>query len=310
VIIPALTFIATSEVLTYFNAKPVLVDVDRQTHNIDVAAVEKAITDKTKAIIPVHYGGQPCDLDELHDLAAKYHLALIEDAAHALPSYYKGKMIGSFGDATCFSFYATKTLTTGEGGMVCTPKPDWAETIKILRFHGINKDAWKRYAKDGSWFYEVVDAGYKYNMTDVQAGLGLAQLKKIDWMLARRKEIARQYTEALSSREEIITPVVKPDRETAWHLYAMKLNLAMLTITRDECIQHLSQNGIGTGVHFIPLYRHPYYKKNFNYQPKGFPNSEWIFERVISLPIYPDMTSKDIERIIEVLFNLIEEYKK
>jgi dTDP-4-amino-4,6-dideoxygalactose transaminase len=310
VIIPALTFIATSEVLTYFNAKPLLVDVDKQTHNMDVAAVEKAITGKTRAIIPVHYGGQPCDLDELYDLGAKYKLAVIEDAAHALPSYYKGKMIGSFGDATCFSFYATKTLTTGEGGMVCTPKPQWAEAIKILRFHGITKDAWKRYTKDGTWFYEVVDAGYKYNMTDMQAGLGLAQLKKIDWMLAKRKEIARTYTEAFSSCEGIITPVVKTDRETAWHLYPVKLNLTMLTMTRDECIKHLAASGIGTGVHFIPLYRHPYYQKNFDYHLKDFPNTEWIFERVISLPIYPDLSNNDTKKIIEVLLRLIEKHRK
>ena len=191
-----------------------------------------------------------------------------------------------------------------------TPKPQWAEMIKILRFHGIDKDAWKRYTKDGSWFYEVVDAGYKYNMTDVQAGLGLAQLKKIDWMLTKRKEIARIYTEAFSSRQEIMTPVVKPDRETAWHLYPIKLNLTMLTMTRDECIEHLSKSGIGTGVHFIPLYRHPYYKNNFNYHPKDFPNSEWIFERVISLPIYPDLADNEIKRIIEVLLRLIEKHKK
>jgi dTDP-4-amino-4,6-dideoxygalactose transaminase len=310
VIIPALTFIATSEVVTYFNAKPVPVDVERQTHNIEVAAIERAITAKTRAIIPVHYGGQPCDLDELQELARNYNLAVIEDAAHAFPSYYKGKMIGSFGDATCFSFYATKTLTTGEGGMVCTANPQWAETLKILRLHGISKDAWKRYAKEGSWFYEVVHAGFKYNMTDIQAGLGLAQLRKADWMLAGRTEIAQKYTAAFSSREEIITPDLKPDRQTSWHLYPIKLNLEILKIDRNQFIDQLIQHGIGIGVHFIPLYRHPYYQHNFSYQTRDFPNSEWIYERVISLPIYPGMTSEEVARVIEVVLDLVDRNRR
>ncbi|MDD3581164.1 MAG: DegT/DnrJ/EryC1/StrS family aminotransferase [Desulfobacca sp.] len=310
VIVPALTFIATSEVVSYFNAQPVLVDVERDTHNMDVAAVERAITGKTRAIIPVHYGGQPCDLDELHELGKRYNLHIIEDAAHALPSYYKGKIIGSLGDLTCFSFYATKTLTTGEGGMVCTANPEWAEAVKVLRLHGITRDAWKRYAKGGSWFYEVVESGFKYNMTDVQAGLGVAQLRKVDWMLARRAEIARTYTQAFCSREELLVPYIKPDRQTAWHLYPLKLNLETLKIDRNQFIEQLIDYGIGIGVHFIPLYYHPYFQKNFDYHPRDFINSEWIYQRVVSLPIYPDMTEADTSQVINIIFDIIQKHKR
>jgi perosamine synthetase len=309
VIVPAVTFTATAEVITYFNARPVLVDVDRETCNIDVTQIERKITKRTRAIIPVHYAGQPCDMDEILQIAKKYNLFVIEDAAHAIPAWYKKRRIGTLGDMTCFSFYATKPLTTGEGGMITTENDKWADNLKILRLHGISKDAWKRYTNEGSWYYEVVDAGYKYNTTDIQAALGLAQLKKVDWMCEKRGEIAEKYTEALQPLREVMPPYVKDDRKSAWHLYVIKLNLEMLTIGRNEFIEELKKRGVLTSVHFIPLYRHPYYKDIFSYNSMGFPASEWIYERIISLPIYPGMTEAQVNRVIDAVMEVIAKNK-
>lgn len=310
VIIPTMTFTATGEVICYFNAKPIIVDVEKETHNLEITKIEEAITTNTRAIIPVHYAGQPCDMNEIMEIAKKYNLHVIEDAAHAFPSKYKGHIIGTIGDITCFSFYATKTLTTGEGGMVTTENDEWAEKMKMLRLHGISQDAWKRHSDEGSWYYEVLEAGYKYNMTDIQAGLGLAQLKKLEWMWKRRKEIAEKYTEAFKSLEEIITPFVKPDRVSAWHLYVIKLNLEALKIDRAGFIEELKDRGIGTSVHFIPLHRHPFYRDTFDYRAEDFPNAEWVYERIISLPIYPGMTNKQVNRVIESVIEVIKENKR
>jgi perosamine synthetase len=310
VIIPAVTFTATAEIITYFNARPVLVDVDRETCNINVTQIEKKITKRTRAIIPVHYAGQPCDMDEILNIAKKYNLFVIEDAAHAIPAWYRKRKIGTLGDMTCFSFYATKTLTTGEGGMVTTDNDEWADKLKILRLHGISKDAWKRYTNEGSWYYEVVDAGYKYNTTDIQAALGLAQLKKVDWMCEKRKEISDKYTEGFKPLREVTPPNVKDDRKSAWHLYVIKLNLEMLQIGRNQFIEELKQRGILASVHFIPIYRHPYYKDVFNYNVKEFSASEWIYERIISLPIYPGMTDGDVEQVIEAVWDVVTKNRR
>ena len=324
VIIPTMTFTSTGEVICYFNARPVLVDVDRDCHNIDPGMIEAGkgqswAPGKAKAIIPVHYAGQPCDMDEILDIANKYNLKVVEDAAHSLPAWYmsqdmqpgRGKMIGSIGDITCFSFYATKTLATGEGGMVTTENDEWAERMRMLRLHGISKDAWNRYSGEGSWYYEVVEAGYKYNMTDIQAGLGLAQLKKVEWMWKRRKEIADKYTEGFKSLEEIITPYIKPDdRETAWHLYVIKLNLEALKIDRASFIEELKIRGIGASVHFIPLHRHPFYRDTFGYRAKDFPNAEWVYERIISLPLYPGMTDEEVGRVIGVVEDVAKKFRR
>jgi len=305
-----MTFTATGEVVCYFGAKPVLVDVEKDTHNIDISSLEKAVTPKTRAIIPVHYAGQPCDMDEIRQLAGNYKLIIIEDAAHSLPAWYRDKKIGTIGDITCFSFYATKTLATGEGGMVTTENDEWAEKIKIMRLHGISEDAWKRYSQEGSWYYEVVDAGYKYNMTDIQAGMGLAQLKKVESMWDKRKAIAQKYTDAFQSMKEIVTPAVKADRETAWHLYVLKLNLDALKIDRNRFIEELKQRGVSTSVHFIPLHRHPFYKSSFGYDGKDFPVAEWIYERIISLPIYPGMSDKEIDYVIESVKDVCRRFKR
>ncbi len=309
VIVPAMTFTATGEVVTYFNARPVLADIDEETFNIDPAEIEKKMTPKTKAVIPVHFAGQPCDMDEISDIALFHNSYVIEDAAHAFPALYKYKTIGSYGDITCFSFYATKTLSTGEGGMATTDNDEFADKMRILRLHGISKDAWKRYSAEGSWYYEVTEAGYKYNMTDIQASLGLAQLKKSDWMWKRREEIALEYDAAFKACEELVTPLVRADRDSAWHLYVLKLNLEMLTIKRNRFIEELKDRGVGTSVHFIPLYRHPFYSKTFGYEPKDFPKSEHAYERILSLPIYPAMTHDDVNAVIESVEDVIRKFR-
>ena len=307
VIIPSMTFTSTGEAVCYFNAKPIITDVDRDSLNIDVEKLDAIFKkSKVKAIIPVHHGGLPCNLDEIQSLASKYNIKIIEDAAHALPAWYKGKKIGTIGDLTCFSFYATKTLSTGEGGMVTTDNEKWAKRIRTLRLHGISADAWGRYSENGSWYYEVVETGYKYNMTDLNAALGIAQLKKLEWMWQKRKSIAKKYTAAFSTLDEIFTPPILNDRESAWHLYVIKLNIDMLKISRNEFIEKMKKKGIGTSVHFIPLYRHPFYRKTFGYDPKDFPNSEWLYERIVSLPIYPGMTDNEIETVIESAYDIVK----
>lgn len=311
VIVPDMTFTATAEVVCYFGARPVIVDVDGATHNIGVAAIERAITPKTRAIMPVHFGGQPCDMDEIMEMARARGITVIEDAAHALPATYKGRKIGTIGDITCFSFYVTKTLCTGEGGMIATSNDEWAERIRTLRLHGISKDAWKRYSKDGAWFYEVVEAGYKYNMTDIQAALGVAQLKKIDHMWKMRREIAGRYTEAFRARPGLLrTPLERDDRESAWHLYVIKLDTEALEIERSAVMEALKDAGVSTSVHFIPLHRHPFYRDTFGLSAGDFSVSEKIFERIISLPIYPGMSDADVDFVIDTVMSTLKKFKR
>lgn len=310
VIVPAITFAATAEVVCYFRARPVFVDVERDTHNMDAEKISQKITSKTKAIIPVHYGGQPCDMDEIMKIAEKHNLYVIEDAAHALPSFYKDKKIGTIGNITCFSFYATKPLATGEGGMATTENEDWAHKMRVMRLHGISSDAWKRYSQEGFWYYEVIMKGYKYNMTDIQAALGIEQLKKLEFMSEKRGKIAQRYNKAFAGVEEIIIPFVKENRVTSWHLYPIKLRLEALRVDRNKFIEKLRKRGIFTGVHFIPLYRFPFYKDNFDYKFFDFPNCEWIYERVLSLPIYPGMKHEEIDYVIENIIDLVKTLKR
>ena len=286
IIIPTNTFVATAEVVTYFNAIPVLCDVEYDTHNIDVAKIKALITPKTKAIIPVHYGGQMCDMDEIMALAKQNGLKVIEDAAHCLPGSYKGRRVGTIGDITCFSFYATKTLACGEGGMAVTLNPDYAKMMKINRLHGISRDAWDRYTAKGNWFYEVVDNGNKYNTTDVQSALGLAQLAKLEKMYDMRKRIADIYSAAFAG-SAVAGPVIRGDRDTSWHLYAIKAD------NRDELMAKLKENGISTSLHFIPVHRQPYYTGKYGYKKEDYPVSERVYSRSVSLPIYPDMTDAE-----------------
>lgn len=305
VIIPTMTFAATAEVVLYCKARPVLVDCRRDTMNLDPAQIEQAITSKTKAIIPVHIGGQPCEMDRILEIAKPYHLKVIEDAAHALPARYQGKMVGTIGDITCFSFYATKTLTTAEGGMATTENPAWAERMRIMSLHGISRDAWKRYAAEGSWYYEILYPGYKYNLTDIAAAIGIQQLKKYDRFWETRQHYATLYNKGFADVPEIIVPHVAEDVQHAWHLYLIQLDLERLRIGRNEFIELLKAENIGTSVHFIPLHLHPYYRDAFGYRPENFPNASAVFDRIISLPIYSKMTEADVEDVIETVRTIV-----
>jgi dTDP-4-amino-4,6-dideoxygalactose transaminase len=307
VLLPTTTFTATAEAVTYLRARPVLVDIDPVTMNIDPEDASRRITPKTKAIIPVHLGGQPCDMDGIQTLARVHHLRVIEDAAHALPSEYKGKRVGQISEFTCFSFYATKTLTTGEGGMVTTNNPEAAERMRLMRLHGIERDAWKRYRGDGSWFYEVLEAGFKYNLTDFQSAIGLVQLAKCNTMRQARERIAQRYSDAFSSREELVIPTIHQDRSTSWHLYILRLRLDRLIRDRTGFIEALYRRGIACSVHFIPLHLQSYYRRAYGYEPGDFPHAEREYHSCLSLPIYPGMTEMEINHVISEVLNTAAE---
>jgi perosamine synthetase len=310
IILPAVTFTATAEIVCYFHATPIIVDIDPQTINISIDEIEKHISPKTKVIIPVHYGGLPCDMDEIMEIASSKGIKVLEDAAHSLPALYKNRKIGTIGDVTCFSFYATKTLSTGEGGMICSNDPELAKRCSIMRLHGISADVWNRYTENGSWYYEVIAPGYKYNFTDIQAGLGLAQLKKLESNYQKRVVIAEKYNNAFKCNELIQVPCIKPDRKSAWHLYSILLNIEALNITRADFVNKIKEKGIGCSVHFIPLYRHPFYRDNFKLLPENYPNSEYVYQRQVSLPIWPGMNDEQINRVIDAVLDLINKYKR
>jgi dTDP-4-amino-4,6-dideoxygalactose transaminase len=310
VLVPTVTFTATAEVVAYFGARPVLVDVDPATLNISTADAGRRITTKTKAIIPVHFAGQPCDLNEITDLARRHNLHVIEDAAHALPASYRGRPIGAVSEATCFSFYATKTLTTGEGGMVTTDDDAIADRIRTMRLHGIGRDAWKRYSAEGSWYYEVQAPGYKYNMNDVQAAIGLVQLAKCDEMHAQRTAIAKRYDESFSKLPTLETPTLRTERESAMHLYVLRLNTEQLTISRNDFIRELKEREIGASVHFIPLHFHPYYRDTYGYKPDDLPVAARQFERYLSLPLFPGMTDDQIEHVIDSVCQIAQGHRR
>ncbi len=310
VLVPTLTFAATAEVVAYFKAKPVLVDVDPLHFNLSLEDARRKITPKTRAIIPVHFGGHPCLMDSILDLAATSGLTVIEDAAHAIPAKYRGQNIGTLSPMTAFSFYATKTLTTGEGGMVTTNDDSLANRVSLMRLHGMSRDAWKRYTAEGTWRYEITEAGYKYNLTDPQAALGLVQLSNCEEMWRRRVEIAQKYDSALMSLEAYGSPQVAQDVQHAWHLYVVLVEPFALRIHRDQVIEELRQRGIGTSVHFIPLHLHPYYQRTWGYRLGEFPVAEDYFDRCISLPIYPSMTDEDINHVIEALQDISIKFRR
>lgn len=322
------TFAATAEIVRYFDAKPVLVDVCPHDFNINPNLIEAAVTEHTKAIIPVHIAGLAANLDAIGAIAAKHNLAVIEDAAHAFPTLYKGRKIGSpvlqegVRHAVCYSFYATKTLATGEGGMLCTNDNEIAERVRIMSLHGISKDAWKRYTAEGSWFYEIVAPGYKYNMTDIAGGMGIAQLAKGERMWRQRQAIAETYNQAFASIDALQTPVTSTaNREPcigcdagcatngdqhAWHLYMLRLNLENLSIDRARFIEELKERNIGSSVHFIPLHLHPYYRETYGYRPEDFPVAYHEFSREISLPIYSKMTEQDVQDVIDAVLDIVD----
>ena len=310
VIVPTMTFAATAEVVLYLRARPVLVDCSRDTLNIDPAAIEAALTPRTRAIIPVHFAGQPCQSDAILALARSHDAKVIEDAAHALPAWDGARMIGGIGDITCFSFYATKTITTGEGGMATTDNPEWAGKMRMLSLHGISHDAWKRYSSEGSWYYEIINVGYKYNLTDLAASLGLQQLKKCHAFAAARRRIAEAYNDGFADLAEIQTPVCRAGVQHAWHLYVIQLELDRLTIDRREFIEVLRQRNIGASVHFIPLHLHPYYRRTFDYRPEDCANAAAVYERIVSLPIYPGMSNDDVADVIVAVRNVVEGHRR
>jgi len=309
------TFTATAEVVRYLGAEPIFVDIDPATFNIDPIEVRKRLLDLKasgstlpKAIIPVHFGGQSCDMKGISDLASEFNLKIIEDAAHAFPSTYDGRMIGTIGDITVYSFYVTKTIATGEGGMVVTNNDEWANRIKTMRLHGISRDVFDRYTTTKpSWYYEVVAPGFKYNMPDLAAAIGIHQLKKADVFRQRREKIASKYDEAFSGLPLRIPFVARPEDTHAWHLYAIQLELEQLAIGRDRFIELMSEAGIGTSVHFIPLHIQPYWRDRYDYKPADFPKAYDVFQRVVSLPIYPKMTDIDVDRVIASVQSILQE---
>ena len=345
------TFAATAEVIRYFDAVPVFVDVEPDTLNMDPRLLADTVEDverslrgerpsmpavaramsasqlshsaavhgrgsgssrRMRAVIPVHFAGHPCEMDEIAAIATQYQLAVVEDAAHACSAAYRGKSVGGATSAgvrtmACFSFYATKTLATGEGGMVTTDDEARAERIRMMSLHGISKDAWKRYTASGNWYYEIVAPGFKYNMSDIIAAIGLAQLRKVDAMRDRREAIARQYDDAFARYAEIEVPTVRHHIRHAWHLYPLRLNAA-LAARRDDFIDELKKAQIGTSVHFIPLHVHPYYQAQYGYRPADLPVALAQYRREISLPIYSRMSDSDVRSVIDAVIHVVEQF--
>ncbi len=301
VITTPLTFCSTVNSIIHAGGVPVLADVEPDTLNLDPARAEAAITPRTRALLPVHYGGHPCDMDALNALARSRGLAMVEDAAHAVGASYRGKPVGSLGGATCFSFYATKNLTTAEGGALALDDDAAAERARLLSLHGMSRDAWKRYTAAGSWYYEVLAPGFKYNMTDLEAALGLHQLRRLPAFLARRRELAARFDAAFRDRPAIEIPVRRPEVEHAYHLYAIRLRPERLTVDRARFIEELKAENIGTTVNFIPIHYHPYYRERMGLGPGAFPVAENAYERLISLPLYPRMTDADQDDVIRAV---------
>ncbi|WP_129127766.1 DegT/DnrJ/EryC1/StrS family aminotransferase [Geomonas oryzae] len=300
------TFTSTAEVVRYLGADPVLVDIDPLTLNIDPAAVERAITPRTRAIIPVHFSGLSCDMDSIFALARKHGLKVVEDAAHALPATCHGKLIGSLNsDATVYSFYATKTITTGEGGMVVTASPEIAARCRTMRLHGISRDAFDRYtSKKPAWFYEVVAPGFKYNMTDIAASIGLHQIKKAWQFQARRQEMAQYYDKALERLPVLLPPKAPAGDTHAWHLYVLRLEPSA-KVKRDHFIELMAERGIGCSVHFIPLHLHPYWRDRYALKPEDFPCAQEIYGRSVSLPLFTKMTEADQQKVIDAVRGIL-----
>ena len=304
------TFAATSEAILYTGATPIYCDIDYDTLNMTADEAGKKITRRTKALLPVHIAGLPLRMDRFVALAKGAKLNLFDDAAHALGAEFKGKKIGAIGDASAFSFYATKNLTTAEGGMITTRRAGLAGKVRLLSLHGMSKEAWRRYAKGGSWRYDLLDLGYKYNLSDLHASLGLAQFTRFEKLQALRRRAARRYIDNLSTIDSLKLPVVEPDTIHAWHLFLLRLRLGHLRISRDRFIEELAERNIGTSVHFIPLFRHSYYRRRFQLHPRQFPNAEKAYREVITLPLFPDLKPAEIDYVCEALASLCRQYRR
>lgn len=303
------TFTATAEVIRYLGADPLFVDIEPNYLSISASEIAKIDDENVKAVIPVHFAGQACEMDALLAIAGERGWRVIEDAAHALPATHNGRMIGTLGDVTVYSFYANKTITTGEGGMLVTDNRSVAERARQMRLHGISRDVFDRYtAKTPSWYYEVVAPGFKYNMTDLAAVIGIQQLKKADAFQRRRSWIARRYTDALQGLP-LKTPQTRNESDIhSWHLYVIQLELESLRINRDEFIEYMAAAGIGTSVHFIPLHIQPYWRDRYNHSPEDFPVAYDVYRRAVSLPIYPSMSDADVERVIRAVEVVLGRY--
>jgi dTDP-4-amino-4,6-dideoxygalactose transaminase len=309
VIVPAMTFVATANAVVHAGGIPILCDVDRSTFNMRVQDVEAHLTERTRAILPVHFAGRPADLTELEALARSRGLSLINDAAHAIEGEHRGRKIARYGQTTAYSFYPTKNLTTGEGGMVVTNDEKLVENLRIMRLHGLSADAWKRFADDGYRHYEAVAPGFKYNMTDMQAALGLHQLARIEETALRRLEIWETYNEAFRHLPvELPPPVPQGDRH-ALHLYTMLLELEHLTADRDTIMVALHREGIGTGVHYRGVHLHSYYRERFGLTPGMFPNASYVSERTVSLPLSAKLSDAEVEDVIEAVTTVIHYYR-
>ncbi len=304
VIMSPYTFASTGHVACYLGAKPVFVDIEPDTYNIDPAQIEAAISDRTRAILPVHYGGHPCDMEAIQAIASDCGLIVVEDAAHAIGAAYRGQKIGGLGNLTCYSFYATKNMTTGEGGMVLTQDEELAQRIRVLSMYGISdaRRIWKRYAPKGSWVYDIAELGYKCNMMDIQAALGLPQLRKLDGFVARRAHFAAIYDEVFADAVGLQVPTVRDDVQSAWHLYPI---LVPEGCDRDALIEELKESNIGTSVLFQPLHLHSFYEGLLGDQEGRFPAAESAYRRVVCLPISPKATDEDICYVAETVRDLV-----
>ena len=314
VITTPFTFSSTASEIFHSGAKLRFVDVNPLTGNIDPFKIRDAISEHTKVILPVHFAGHPCEMDSIMELALEYDLRIIEDAAHALEAEYGENKIGSIGDFTCFSFYATKNITTAEGGMVTCDNEIMAEKMRLLSLHGMTKDAWKRYMPDSdnakqNKYYEIIARGYKYNMTDIQAALGIAQLRKVEKMWERRNNLVSLYNTLLSDVPEIELMGIENNIKHAHHLMLIKLVPGELEISRDEFVNELKNRGIGTSIHFVSLHMHPYYKDKFGFEDNDFPNAAYLSKNIITLPLYPDLPEEDVCYITDCFKEIIEKYK-
>lgn len=309
VITSPLTFAATANVIEHVRARPVFVDVEPDTLQMDPARVESAVSSRTRAIIPVHFAGHPADLDAIGAVAVRHRLTMIEDAAHSLPARYRGRLIGSGDNPVAFSFYATKNLTTGEGGML-TGDPAFLERARVISLHGMSHDGWNRYAEGGQWFYEVKLPGFKYNMTDIQAALGLWQLKKLESHQQRRRAVVAAYQAAFDENDAFELPVERADVEHAWHLYVLRLRSGVLAIGRNQFIEELTRRRIGSSVHFIPVHLHPFYRDTYGYVPEDFPVAFSNYQRMLSLPLHPGLSDTDVTDVIGAVVDIAREYRR
>ena len=311
VITTPMTFAASVNVIEHTGARPVLVDVEPDTLNLDPRGLEAALTERTRAVLPVHYAGHPADLDPIAELARAHSLVVVEDAAHALPARYKGRLIGSGANPVAFSFYATKNLTTGEGGML-TADPALLDRARIVSLHGMSRDAWRRYdpGGGGNWHYDILLPGFKYNMTDMQAALGLHQLEKLGGFQRRRREVVARYAAGFADLDALELPVERAEVEHAWHLYVLRLRPGALRIERDRFIAELTARNIGTSVHFIPIHLHPYYRDRYGYAPESFPVAWSNYRRMLSLPLNPRLSEPDVTDVIEAVREIVRIYRR